>query len=132
IPWVSWVNVCKSKADGGLGIQDLRAVNLALLSKWRRRLLSGGQGIWRDILLSRYGSLYPSPHLGGRPVGFRGTSSWWKDVSLLGGPLDSISDRFSEGIGKKAGNGLLTSFWFEPWIGANPLKVHYQRLFQVS
>jgi hypothetical protein len=35
IPWVSWANVCKSKADGGLGIKDLRAVNLALLGKWR-------------------------------------------------------------------------------------------------
>jgi hypothetical protein len=45
IPWVSWTNVCKSKANGGLGIRDLRAVNLALLSKWRWRLLSGGQGI---------------------------------------------------------------------------------------
>jgi hypothetical protein len=35
ILWVSWANVCKSKADGGLGIKDLRAVNLALLGKWR-------------------------------------------------------------------------------------------------
>ncbi|MCI28459.1 hypothetical protein A2U01_0049660, partial [Trifolium medium] len=40
--------------------------------------------------------------LGGRPVGFRGTSSWWKDVSLLRGPLDSISDWFFEGIRKKS------------------------------
>ncbi|MCI57449.1 ribonuclease H protein, partial [Trifolium medium] len=85
IPWVSWTNVCKPKTDGGLGVRDLRVVNLALLGKWRWRLLCGGQGIWRDILLARYGSLYPSPHLGGRPVGFRGTSSDW----------------FSEGIGKK-------------------------------
>jgi hypothetical protein len=110
IPWVSWTNVCKSKANGGLGIRDLRAVNLALLSKWRWRLLSGGQGIWRDILMARYGSLYPSPHLGGRPVGFKGTSAWWRDVSLLGGSMDSTSDWFSEGIGKKVGDGLLTSF----------------------
>ncbi|MCH91649.1 putative non-LTR retroelement reverse transcriptase, partial [Trifolium medium] len=55
--------------------------------KWRWRLLQEGQGIWRDIILARYGSLDPSPHLGGRPVGFRGTSSWWRDVSLLGVPL---------------------------------------------
>ncbi|MCH81087.1 ribonuclease H protein [Trifolium medium] len=71
IPWVSCENVCKSKADGGIGIRDLRAVNLALLGKWRWRILSGGQGIWRDILMAKYGSLYPSSHFGGRPVGFR-------------------------------------------------------------
>ncbi|MCH87610.1 putative non-LTR retroelement reverse transcriptase [Trifolium medium] len=112
--------------------RDLRAVNLALLGKWRWRILSGGQGIWRDILLARYGLLYPSPHLGGRPVGFRGSSYWWRDVSLLGGSTNSISDRFSEGIGKKVGDGLLNYFWFEPWIGDTPLRVQYQRLFQVS
>ncbi|GAU49947.1 hypothetical protein TSUD_408420 [Trifolium subterraneum] len=131
IPWVNWTNVCKPKVDEWLGIRDLMAVNLALLGKWRWRLLSGGQGIWRDILLSRYSSLYPSPHLGGRLVGFRGTSTWWRDVSLLGDTTDSTSDWFSEGIGKKVGDGLMTSFWFETWIGDTPLKVQYQRLFQV-
>ncbi|GAU10371.1 hypothetical protein TSUD_422770 [Trifolium subterraneum] len=132
IPWVSWANVCKSKAGGGLEIRDLRAVNFALLGKWRWGLLSRGQGIWRDILMSRYGSLYPSPHLGARLVGFRGTSVWWKDISLLGGSMDSTSDWFSEGIWKKVGDGLMTSFWFETWIGDTPLKVQYKRLFQVS
>ncbi|MCI62127.1 hypothetical protein A2U01_0083384, partial [Trifolium medium] len=31
---------------------------------------------------ARYSLLYPSPHLEGRPVGFRGTSAWWRDISL--------------------------------------------------
>ncbi|GAU25276.1 hypothetical protein TSUD_17890 [Trifolium subterraneum] len=79
---------------------DLRCVNLALLAKWRWRLLERGHGIWRDILLARYGTLDPYTHPGG--------------------------------IGKKVGNGLLTSFWFEPWSGGTPLRVQYPRLFQVS
>ncbi|MCI53850.1 cysteine-rich receptor-like protein kinase, partial [Trifolium medium] len=62
----------------------------------------------------------------------RGTSAWWRDVSLLGGSTDSTSDWYSEGIRKKVGDGLMTSFWFEMWIGDTPLKVQYQRLFQVS
>ncbi|MCI20037.1 hypothetical protein A2U01_0041198, partial [Trifolium medium] len=66
--------------------------------------------IWRDH----------SPHLGGRLVGLRGSSSWWRDVSMLWGAIDSISDWLSEGIEKKVGNGLLTSFWFEPWFGEIP------------
>ncbi|GAU49886.1 hypothetical protein TSUD_408250 [Trifolium subterraneum] len=69
IAWVSWGNVCKPKNEGGLGIRDLRYVNLALLGKWRWRLLDEGQGIWRYIILARYESMDLSPHLGGRPFG---------------------------------------------------------------
>ncbi|MCH80102.1 LINE-1 reverse transcriptase like [Trifolium medium] len=65
IAWVSWDKVCRPKNCGGLGIRDLHAVNLALLGKWRWRVIVGDQGIWRDIILARYGSLFPSPHLGG-------------------------------------------------------------------
>lgn len=33
-------DVCKSKKLRGLGVYDLRLVNLAMLDKWRWRLLS--------------------------------------------------------------------------------------------
>ncbi|MCI47019.1 hypothetical protein A2U01_0068260, partial [Trifolium medium] len=56
----------------------------------------------------------------------------WTDVSLPGGPADSNSDWFSEGIGKKFGNVSLTSFWLDPWFRGTPLRVQYPRLFQVS
>lgn len=41
IPWVKWEDVCKPKKLWGLSVRDLRLVNLALLGKWRWRLLSG-------------------------------------------------------------------------------------------
>ncbi|MCH89623.1 ribonuclease H protein, partial [Trifolium medium] len=85
IAWVSWGKVCKSKCEGGLWVIDLRAVNLALLGKWRWRLISGGVGVSRDIILARYGSLFPSPHLGVRLGGLRRVSWWWRNASLLGG-----------------------------------------------
>jgi len=84
IPWVSWSVVCKPKREGGLGVRDLRQVNLALLAKWRWRYLLGEGGVWRDISFARYGGCLPSPHLGGRPSGLRGASSWWSNISLLG------------------------------------------------
>jgi hypothetical protein len=115
--------VCKPKKDGGLGVRDLRLVNNALLGKWRWRIISEGTGIWRDILLARYGTLFPAPHLGGRPSGLRGASSWWSDVSLLWTSVDSQSDWFSEGVFKRIGNGILTSFWFDPWVDGVPLRI---------
>ncbi|GAU44056.1 hypothetical protein TSUD_399540 [Trifolium subterraneum] len=132
LAWVSWAKVCKLKSGGGLGVRDLRALNLALVGKWRWRLISGGVGLWRDIIFARYGPLSPSPHLGGRPQGLRRASGWWRNMSLLGGPVDASSDWFSEGVTKTVGNGLMTSFWFDPWVGETPLRIQFQRLFQVS
>lgn len=31
---VRWVKICKSKKKGGLGIKDLKKMNLSLLTKW--------------------------------------------------------------------------------------------------
>lgn len=37
---MKWDVVCKSREEGGLGIRDIRAFNLALLGIWRWRFLS--------------------------------------------------------------------------------------------
>lgn len=76
IPWVRWSEVCKPKTEGGLGVRDLRVFNLALLGKWRWRLLSDGSSLWRDIIVARYGrevlrspSLLEAPHQGWLQLG---------------------------------------------------------------
>jgi hypothetical protein len=51
---------------------------------------------------------------------------------LLGDLEDAISDWFSEGVTKKVGNGHMTSFWLDPWLGGAPLNTQFERLFQVS
>ncbi|GAU24945.1 hypothetical protein TSUD_311800 [Trifolium subterraneum] len=127
IAWVSWDKLCRPKPDGGLGIRDLHAVNLALLGKWRWRLLSGGHAIWKDIIFARYGLLYLSPHFGGRPSGFSGASLWWKDVSLLGTSAEVAYDWFAEGIIKRVGDGSSSSFWFDPWVRGASLKFQWRR-----
>lgn len=39
LDWVRWSYVCKSKRFGGLGVRNLRLVNLALFCKWTWRLI---------------------------------------------------------------------------------------------
>lgn len=113
-------------------MRDLRQVNLALLAKWRWRYLLGEGGIWKDIIFARYGGCFPSPHLGGRPSGLRRVSSWWSNISLLGGDKEADGDWFSEGVTKVIGNGLSTQFWHDPWCGNILLRVRFRRLFQLS
>lgn len=38
IHWVPWEKICREKMEGGLGVKELKAFNLALLGKWLRRL----------------------------------------------------------------------------------------------
>ncbi|MCI29143.1 ribonuclease H protein, partial [Trifolium medium] len=55
ISWVKWSVVCREKDQGGLGVRDVRLVNLSLLTKWRWRLLQPGLPIWK-VLVAKYGN----------------------------------------------------------------------------
>jgi len=76
IAWASWKKVCKPRELGGLGVIDLKLFNLALLGKWIWRLGTDKGGLWKEILISKYG--------GWRSLRGEGKSSkcslWWKDL----------------------------------------------------
>ena len=52
--WLSWDKMCAPKKDGGHGFRDLRAFNLALLSKQGWRLQTNTHSLVYCILKSRY------------------------------------------------------------------------------
>ena len=76
IAWASWNLVCKPRELGGLGIIDPKLFNLALMGKWIWRLGSVEVGLWKEVLISKYG--------GWRGLGEEGKgrscSLWWKDL----------------------------------------------------
>ncbi|GKV15257.1 hypothetical protein SLEP1_g26053 [Rubroshorea leprosula] len=55
INWVKWDTVCMDKELGGLGVKDLRKFNLALLGKWWGRLVNKDDGLWKKVILEKYG-----------------------------------------------------------------------------
>jgi hypothetical protein len=48
ISWVRSKSVCQHKVNGGLGVRDVRVLNVSLLAKWRWRLLDGEVTLWKD------------------------------------------------------------------------------------
>jgi hypothetical protein len=56
ISWIKWDTICLPKNKGGLGVRDVRVVNISLLTKWRWRLLHEDHGVWKEVLKSKYGS----------------------------------------------------------------------------
>jgi hypothetical protein len=109
IAWVKWEDVCRTKECGGLGVKNLRLVNVSLLMKWRWRLLTSHDSLWSLVLKAKYGvGIGFSPDL--LPCGNVGLASiWWKDLCNLsilnGGNGGNENDWCSEIVIKKVGNG---------------------------
>ncbi|XP_019465435.1 PREDICTED: uncharacterized protein LOC109363636 [Lupinus angustifolius] len=55
IAWVSWLEVCKPKSLGGLGVRDLVRFNEALLGKWRWCRIQDKEALWVKVINSKYG-----------------------------------------------------------------------------
>ena len=56
--------------NGGLGVKDIQKVNYALLTKWKWRLGVGEEGVWRDVIESKYGNWQKNESFYGRKVKF--------------------------------------------------------------
>jgi hypothetical protein len=131
ISWVKWSVVCKEKWKGGLGVRDIRLVNLNLLTKWRWCLLLPDMPLWKEVLVAKYGShiLYEVVW-----ANFRVSpkaSNWWRSIISLEKEV-SGKNWISESIRRKVGNGVGTSFWNSNWVGGTPLAVVFPRLYSLS
>jgi hypothetical protein len=125
---VKWDDICKPKKEAGLGIRDLRLVNLSLLAKWRWKLLSHEKEVWKDVIIAKYGpDNIGIGNLGEAQV-MRVASTWWRDICVL----DKNSNWFADAVEKRVRDGVLTSFWNEKWLGDIPLYLRFPRIFSVS
>ncbi|PNX87356.1 ribonuclease H [Trifolium pratense] len=97
ICWVSWNDICKPKRKVGLGIRDLRLINASLLAKWRWKLLSPDNNVWKDIVVARYGQHVIGKGNLGITTPPRLASQWWKDICHL----DKDSNWFSEAMERR-------------------------------
>jgi hypothetical protein len=50
---VNWDTVCTAKEKGGLGILNLRWMNISLLTKWLWKL-ENEDGLWQTIVKKKY------------------------------------------------------------------------------
>ena len=76
IAWVRWETVCLPKEKGGLGIKDINNFNLALLRKWRWKLMQHKGELWARVVESKYGGwrgLFEADRAGPESV-------WWRDL----------------------------------------------------
>jgi hypothetical protein len=96
ISWIKWNVVCLPKIKGGLGVRDVRVVNISLLAKWRWRLLFDDNVLWKELIKSKYGeSVVGRVDLGDECKPWF-VSLWWKDICSIG--INFNQNWFSLGV----------------------------------
>ena len=130
ISWVRWKAVCQYKEEGGLGVRDVRILNVSLLAKWKWRLLDGETALWKDVLREIYGNHVTQMLEGVLYPNWRNASRWCKDVIHL--ENFGVQNWFNVEMNKSIGDGRNSSFWNDRWRGDLTFRNKYPRLFSIS
>ncbi|GJX82369.1 hypothetical protein Tco_0331850, partial [Tanacetum coccineum] len=126
LAWVKWDNVLASFDKGGLGVGSLKAFNLALLQKWRWRLINNTNLLWGCLIKSIHGV-----EAGLDEKGYKSAYLWSRIVGTFyylhfSGAIPRGTLKYRVGCGTKV------RFWKDVWIGDVPLKEKYNRLFHLD
>lgn len=129
ICWVKWSKVCQPRSKGGLGVRDIKLVNISLLAKWKWRLLDDDPALWKEVLEEKYG---PLVSLRSRLMGEvwpSYSSRWWKDLMGL---EDQGVWWFRNELVRKVGVSSNTFFWKDPWVSNVPLMEAFPCLYSLD
>ena len=114
-----WDSLSRPKDQGGLGIINSHIMNECLLVKWIWKIAKGGNEIWYKLLEAKY--MLDRNFFNSK---CKGTSQFWQG-------LHKVKHLFKWGAFHKVGDGSLTSFWSDIWLGQSPLKVQFPNIFRI-
>ena len=110
---VSWVKICRPKAEGGLGIRVSREMNKSLIAKVGWRLLHDKESLWARVLRSKY-SVGDIHDLAWMIVGKKVLSTW-RSIAM------GIREVVAKGHTWVIGNGRGIKFWTDRWLSGQSL-----------
>ncbi|KAL4578229.1 hypothetical protein LXL04_014349 [Taraxacum kok-saghyz] len=125
IPWVKWSEILKRKEDGGLGVNSLMHLNIALSAKWIWRFYNEKEAAWVQVIKSIHGADCLNYNNSMK------SSNWKHILKNLDGLKNAGMDLRSL-VRKKCGDGVDTLFWLDPWLTHTPLKDKFPRLFALE
>ena len=117
---VNWETVSMSKDFGGLGIPNLRDLNMCLLGSWLRRYQESGGKMWRQLLDFKYNASDPNIF----HTSSRGASNFVKGVMWA-------ANAAKMGFMWKIGNGQKVKFWEDNWLDTSRLAFQFWKLYEI-
>jgi hypothetical protein len=106
------------------------AVNISLLAKWRWRLLSDDNSLWKEVIKGKYGGTVVGRVMMEEDCKPWFSSTWWRDICSIGSNLDR--NWLAQSVTKKLGNGANTRFWEDICVGEMSLRDRFPHLFSIS
>ncbi|KAL9678706.1 hypothetical protein QQ045_016555 [Rhodiola kirilowii] len=105
--------------------------NIALLTKWWWKLVSGKGGLWRRMVLEKYNIKRAHDP---REVSLQSSklSKTWKDILKIVQGNSEVALAFREGMKLKLGNGKDIKFWHAIWMGNIAFKDQHPKLFLLA
>ncbi|XP_071730763.1 uncharacterized protein [Rutidosis leptorrhynchoides] len=127
IHWVNWRLIQNPYDKGGLSVNCLKSLNLALLYKWRWRFFSNKDALWVKVISAIHGL-----HKGNSMPCMPNASGSWSAIHSVVSKLHHDNVLPQESLSIKVGNGLHTDFWHDPWIGHDSLAIRFPRSFALD
>lgn len=127
---MNWRRGYQPKKKGGMGVTNVKLVNLSLLTKWKWKLFKEDGSLWKRVLEDKYGKGLGDFREPNGVVRHRLASLWWKDLTTL-------EDRsgltwFKSEVVRRMRDGMSTSFWKDRWRSNIPFCDIFPRLFSIS
>jgi hypothetical protein len=116
----NWKSLCQKKEYEGLGIPDLRELNMCLLASWVQRFYNPEPKLWKEIVRCKY-------HLDAPNIFCyrdRSASPFLKGI-LWTAQAVKIGFRW------KYGDGRRIRFWGDQWFGICSLAIQFWEIYMI-
>lgn len=128
INWVAWENILEHKEAGGLGIGSLRALNLALITKWWWRLSENQNTLWCQVIQG----IHKTKSMEDSRLANRSITGVWKNIASVDKELKKVGVPMEVIMKKKVNKGDKTLFWLDKWVGNETLKAAFPNLYELE
>jgi hypothetical protein len=109
-----------AKEFGGLGVPNIRDLNVSLLGSWLKRYQGDSGKLWRDILDFKYNTAQPNIFYSSTT----NSSSFFKGV-MWAAKATKLGFKWRIGDGRKI------RFWEDNWLGSSNLAIQYWDLYMI-
>jgi hypothetical protein len=108
----NWESITMCKEHGGMGIPNLRDLNMCLLGSWIKRYQQDDGKLWKQLIDNKYNTNKPNIFCSS----IDGSSQFFKGV-MWAAKATKIGYRWKIGDGRKV------KFWEDNWLGSSSLAI---------
>lgn len=116
----NWELVSMRKEYGGLGLPNLRDLNISLLASWLKRFKKDDDKLWKELIDFKYNTANPNIF----QTNTVGASSFFKGFMRA-------AQAAKMGYKWKIGNGRKIRLWEDNWLGSSSLAIQFYPLYRI-